>query len=181
MRIETFEHMKVKSGGKLVEAGQARGGVLFFVAKAITQSFAERGKAPPQGLRGMLMAAQQGALPEEQVLSHVSHGRWVVSCPSCSHASMYSADVPVYICPIHEVWSAVVIPADWHELEAELSLRPVDDPAAGNTKANWTPGETPADIKMENALHFYGRGNEHMNAWYTAEHKAIEEAMRGTA
>ena len=177
MRIETFENMKVKSGGRLIEAAQTRSGVMLFVARAITKSFIERSQKPPAGLEKMLKSARDGDLPEESVVAHVSHGRWCVNCPDCSHASMYSDTIPVYICPIHQIWRAVVLPVYRVELETELSLRPVDDPAAGNTKANWKPGETIDDIRAENAMYFYGRQDAEMNERYSVEFEEIEAVL----
>ena len=163
----------------MVAARDARGGMVRVHRKSVRIVFALLGKTPPVApdpieesveahvSHGRWCVQCPDIIPESVrwLLTHcvdsekcsgdhpsAEYTSFTEPARRCTHASMYCATVPVYICPVHEVWLTVTLPKNRAELEAVLVLRPVD-PAAGATKANWRPGETLGDLRMENEAH----------------------------
>jgi hypothetical protein len=80
------------------------------------------------------------------VEAQVNHGRWLAECPSCPNAIMLSRDALLFLCDnCGEGWLNVAWPLNREEIEAMLQYREDD------ANRNWTPGETVADLQIENA------------------------------
>ena len=83
----------------------------------------------------------------------VNHGRWIVRCPFCTSAQFASREDKRFFCVecLNEQagrrWVRVVWPkvADMATIEGALESR------ADQRTRNWEPGESPADLKRENA------------------------------
>jgi hypothetical protein len=76
----------------------------------------------------------------------VNHGRWLAVCPRCPNAIMLSRDAMLFLCDnCGDGWLKVEWPINREEIEATLQHREDD------TNRNWTPGETVADLQIENA------------------------------
>jgi hypothetical protein len=102
--------------------------------------------------------ANGGGFPsglDESRVAHaeVNHGRWTVRCPWCSGCQNASEEDHRFFCTecsngaAGGKWIAVVWPADREEIELALGQRPHPD------NRNWLPGETIADLWLENAAH----------------------------
>lgn len=82
----------------------------------------------------------------------VSDGRWVVACPDCNSAQLASQTDPRFMCiECANVinggnWRPLHWPRNRAAIEKVLQLRPT-------VNQNWHPGETVADLKVENAMH----------------------------
>lgn len=91
----------------------------------------------------------------EAVEVYVNEARWIVECPDCHGAQLAARDDRRFMCnecanvAIEGLWRPVAWPAGVEEIEDALSKR-----KPGN--ANWLPGETPADLRAENAAHGIG-------------------------
>lgn len=85
----------------------------------------------------------------------VNHGRWLVECdrPGCGGAMLASEQDHRFLCPScgnadqGGQWRPVVWPTNLPAIAAVLELR--IDPAT----ANWTPGETLEELRVENVRH----------------------------
>jgi hypothetical protein len=92
-----------------------------------------------------------------QVTAEVNQGRWVGRCPFCPSAQVVTPDDPRFLCagadgcanaPVRGAFVAVVFPpaSVQDDVEAALMPRPTEN-------RNWRRGETPADLREENAAH----------------------------
>lgn len=105
-----------------------------------------------------------GRLPTETrgiVSAYINHGRWIVDCPArCGSAMVVSETDPRFLCvvcgnPENDAWYGVAFPADKADIEAELLKRPARDGFQAASR-NWSPTETVADLRRENAEHALG-------------------------
>lgn len=85
-------------------------------------------------------------------IAYVNYGRWVADCPAgCGAAMLVDPELP-FLCGecfnegIGGLWRLVKWPAERLAIETELELR-----LARN--AHWSPGETVAALRRENAAH----------------------------
>jgi hypothetical protein len=80
--------------------------------------------------------------------AYVSDGRWVADCPDCGAGISVDPEWPLAGCfECFRLFSALVVPPRWREIEAALEARP--KPAT----RNWLPRESVADLLVENAAH----------------------------
>ena len=81
------------------------------------------------------------------VETQVNHGRWLAICPRCPNAIMLSRDALLFLCDnCGEGWLDVTWPLNREEIEATLQ------PRENEVNRNWIPGETVADLQIENAV-----------------------------
>jgi len=83
-------------------------------------------------------------------VAYVNHGRLVADCPTdgCGGALLVHRTAGLFLCPYCLVGPRrIVTPRDLDAIEAMLGMRPV------LTTRNWRPGETLADLRLENAAH----------------------------
>jgi len=81
------------------------------------------------------------------VEAQVNHGRWLAICPRCPNAIMLSRDALLFLCDnCGEGWLDVTWPLNREEIEATLQ------PRENEVNRNWIPGETVADLQIENAV-----------------------------
>lgn len=105
----------------------------------------------------MLFAAGQPMItdwkPRGDVEAIINDGRWLVQCPltGCGGAERVDPDWPLAVCTARDGCGSgpfrVIFPppAKRAAIEAELVIRPV------MATRNWKPGETPAQLRKENA------------------------------
>ena len=107
----------------------------------------------PVPLNQCLVAAV--APKSEAIEAYANDGRWVVECPDCHGAQFAARDDRRFLCnecanvTIGGLWRQVVWPKDPAAIDAELDKRP-----RGN--ANWLPGESVVQLRLENAAHGIG-------------------------
>jgi ribosomal protein L37AE/L43A len=97
------------------------------------------------------------------IAAFISHGQWFANCPGCNDALVINLDELVYMCSVcgnvgnAGQWLRITVPANWQAIEAELLRRPWNgrNPAHAVNR-NWTPGESVATLKQENADHGIG-------------------------
>lgn len=79
------------------------------------------------------------------VSASVNHGRWIGDCPvaGCNNAEFAGAGFPFVCTECGYGPATVVFPANRQAIEALLLERPL-------STRNWTPGETLADLALEN-------------------------------
>lgn len=96
-----------------------------------------------------------GTAPAVQAVAYVNHSRWVVDCPFCNSAQIASPDDRRFVCCdclnatvagrfVEVVWPAA---AERAQIEQLLLAR------GGVANRNWSPGETAAELRLENAAH----------------------------
>jgi len=83
-----------------------------------------------------------------RVAPNVNHGRWVFACPLCgpNHVSMATPALDTVVCRTCGHEYGADFPPELAEIERLLLLRPKDN-------RNWRPGESVADLRVENAAH----------------------------
>ncbi len=97
--------------------------------------------------------------------ARIEQGRWVVGCPNlneagdpCNTSILASMATPFFICvecgspENRHRWYAVAFPREKAAIEANLLVRPALK-SFDAINRNWKPGETLADIQLENAEH----------------------------
>lgn len=109
-----------------------------------------------RGMAGKSLPPASFVAQGKPVQAYVNHGRWVAQCPYCPSAHCVSKFDAVFWCVECAMRvnggapCAVVFPAMWADVEAELMKRPM----AANR--NWYPGETPEGLQSENKAHGIG-------------------------
>ena len=89
------------------------------------------------------------------VLARIEHSRWIARCPLCTGgAELVDPEDPLFYChsgcknaAVGNAYIRVKFPRERRKIEALLLLRTADE------TRNWTPGETLAALRAENAAH----------------------------
>lgn len=97
-------------------------------------------------------ALKAGMAPRSTAVEAVvNHGRWIVPCPDCPGAQLTAPEDRRFMCvncgnaSIGGKWRPVRWPKRHEDIEALLAVRI-------EKLANWSPGETVADLRAENEL-----------------------------
>jgi hypothetical protein len=92
-------------------------------------------------------------------LAYQNHGRWLIDCPHCNTGWIVRAETPSLLIDAkgrvqHACFCGYIavaqFPAERVEIDELLARRP--DPS----NRNWRPGETIADLRIENAAYLTG-------------------------
>lgn len=125
-----------------------------------TQYATQAGAAVPDDQLAAFAAVRHATVPlditadtgGEYVFIHANHGRWVVGCPDCGGALLAHPGDQRFMCADcgnagnEGRYRPVVWPRQYDRIAELLDARP------DSRLRNWSPGESIADLRHENAV-----------------------------